>query len=143
MKKDDTYLGPRRWTCGRATIAIVFAVLLVVNISFWRPLQKVALETPGGSTGTHDTAVGLLTQDVCRLRFWRGRLQRYCEAAEEGSWLSEEREPLEVFQVHTPPRILGEGGCERVLMQHTFAWSYGKPFVGEYTLGRVGIVLMR
>lgn len=141
MKKDDSYLGPRRWTCGRATIAIVFALLLVVNISFWRPLRKVALETPGSRT--LDKAVGGLTQDVCRLRFWRGRMQRYCDAAEEESWLSEERKPLEVFQVHTPPRIPEGSRCERELMQHTFAWSYGKPFVGEYTLGRAGILLMR
>ncbi|KAK9472576.1 peptide N-acetyl-beta-D-glucosaminyl asparaginase amidase A-domain-containing protein [Dipodascopsis tothii] len=42
-------------------------------------------------------------------------------------------EPLEVIQVYTPPRAPGEAVAETEIMQHTFGFSYGRPFVGKYS----------
>ncbi len=40
----------------------------------------------------------------------------------------------EVFQVYRPPAVAPPSAkqCQVLLMNHTFAFSYGKPFVGSY-----------
>lgn len=40
---------------------------------------------------------------------------------------------LEVFQVNAPVAV-GGGECTVLLMEHSFGFSYGKPFVGMYHL---------
>ncbi|OCK81792.1 hypothetical protein K432DRAFT_294695 [Lepidopterella palustris CBS 459.81] len=40
---------------------------------------------------------------------------------------------LDVFQVSPPVLSPAESGCAQTLMVHSFAFSYGQPFVGEYT----------
>lgn len=51
---------------------------------------------------------------------------------------------MDVFEIYPPVRVgqdylptLAEGRleCSVLLMQHTFSWSYGKPFIGK-TLSR-------
>jgi hypothetical protein len=37
---------------------------------------------------------------------------------------------LECLQL-APPVLSPAGGCQRTLMVHTFAYSYGQPFIGE------------
>lgn len=44
---------------------------------------------------------------------------------------SNESSLLECLQV-VPPVLSPIGGCEAIIMEHTFAFSYGQPFVGEY-----------
>ncbi|KAF1946168.1 hypothetical protein EJ02DRAFT_441390 [Clathrospora elynae] len=39
--------------------------------------------------------------------------------------------PLQCLQV-APPIRSPSGGCQQMLMVHTFAYSYGQPFVGDY-----------
>ncbi|KAF2490870.1 hypothetical protein BU16DRAFT_469035 [Lophium mytilinum] len=40
---------------------------------------------------------------------------------------------LDVFQVSPPVLSPEDAPCEKTLMVHSFAFSYGKPFVGEYS----------
>ena len=41
------------------------------------------------------------------------------------------KSPLDVFEVQAPLRASYEGtSCEQVVLQHTFAGSYGTPYVG-------------
>jgi hypothetical protein len=41
------------------------------------------------------------------------------------------KSPLDVFEVQAPLRASYEGtSCEQVVLQHTFAASYGTPYVG-------------
>jgi len=41
------------------------------------------------------------------------------------------KSPLDVFEVRAPLRASYEGAsCEQVVLQHTFAASYGTPYVG-------------
>ncbi|KAK9367229.1 peptide N-acetyl-beta-D-glucosaminyl asparaginase amidase A-domain-containing protein [Lipomyces kononenkoae] len=40
---------------------------------------------------------------------------------------------LEVFQVYKPPNVYGSPVFVSTIMEHTFAFSYGRPFVGTYT----------
>ncbi|KAA8909293.1 peptide N-acetyl-beta-D-glucosaminyl asparaginase amidase A-domain-containing protein [Sphaerosporella brunnea] len=91
-----------------------------------------------------------ILREACNLRFWKRRVLSYCQ---EPAWIIPEvteadRAPLRVFEVYTPPRAspqslagsaeeqaaMGAKGkeCQQVLMEHTFGFSYGQPFVGEY-----------
>lgn len=40
--------------------------------------------------------------------------------------------PLQCLQV-VPPVLSPVGGCHSIIMEHIFAYSYGQPFVGEYS----------
>lgn len=40
---------------------------------------------------------------------------------------------LECFEVSPPVLSPTKESCQKTLMVHTFAWSYGHPFVGDYT----------
>jgi hypothetical protein len=131
---------------------LVFSVILYIIISL-RPVPASSATTP------LDVAppAQAIFREACQLRFWKRRALPYCERATADSWFEEEQKeaegaPLEVFQVYTPPRTTAKllagtveeqatvveksgrqkkGQCQSVLMQHTFGWSYGKPFVGE------------
>ena len=132
--------------------ALFFTVSLYALVSL-KPTTVPSAATP------IDVAPPAYTilREACQLRFWKRRALPYCERATAASWIDEEqqeaeRAPLEVFQVHTPPRATarllagtaeeqaaieakGDGQkkekeCQSVLMQHTFGWSYGRPFVG-------------
>ncbi|KAH9876051.1 hypothetical protein J1614_003930 [Plenodomus biglobosus] len=46
------------------------------------------------------------------------------------SWSANDASPLECLQV-APPVLSPTGGCQQTLMIHTFASSYGQPFVGK------------
>ena len=39
---------------------------------------------------------------------------------------------LDVFQVYTPVHMPQDVSCEVKLMDHSFGFSYGKPFVGKF-----------
>jgi hypothetical protein len=39
---------------------------------------------------------------------------------------------LDVFQVYTPVHVPQDASCVVKLMDHSFGFSYGKPFVGEF-----------
>ncbi|KAH7355602.1 peptide N-acetyl-beta-D-glucosaminyl asparaginase amidase A-domain-containing protein [Pyrenochaeta sp. MPI-SDFR-AT-0127] len=47
------------------------------------------------------------------------------------SHAANESSPLECLQV-APPILSSPGDCQQTLMVHTFAYSYGKPFIGDY-----------
>jgi len=131
---------------------IVFGVILYTLISL-RPAPASSAATPLDVASPAYTTL----REACQLRFWKRRALPYCERATADSWFEGEqkeakRAPLEVFQVYTPPRTMAKllagtveeqatvaeksggqkkGQCQNVLMQHTFGWSYRKPFVGE------------
>ncbi|KAK9458135.1 peptide N-acetyl-beta-D-glucosaminyl asparaginase amidase A-domain-containing protein [Dipodascopsis uninucleata] len=44
----------------------------------------------------------------------------------------DQADALEVFQVYATPRKYGEPVYSSIIMEHTFGFSYGKPFVGKY-----------
>ena len=50
--------------------------------------------------------------------------------------------PLDVFEVQAPLRANYEGtSCEQIVLQHTFAASYGTPYVGiSPNDGSIGMV---
>lgn len=54
-------------------------------------------------------------------------LQNHAPYANESSPL------LECFEVSPPVLTPSKPTCQQTLMVHTFGWSYGKPFVGDYT----------
>ncbi|KAF8536727.1 peptide N-acetyl-beta-D-glucosaminyl asparaginase amidase A-domain-containing protein [Trichophaea hybrida] len=134
--------------------SLVFALLLLGAVVFY--LSPFSTKLPFLPARIDNTRPIELVRQACQLRFWKHKALPYCERASATSWIAgtaeNDTELLEVFQVHTPPRAQGRllGGtpddqaelqlaledgvkeCSQVLMQHTFGWSYGKPFVGQY-----------
>jgi hypothetical protein len=133
---------------------LAIAVLLLGAVAFYlSPFSTTVRFLPAHIDNTRPIE---LVRQACQLRFWKHKARPYCERASEASWIAgtdeNETKPLNVFQVYTLPRTQGRflGGtpdeqaelevalegevkeCSQVLMQHTFGWSYGKPFVGGY-----------
>lgn len=120
----------------------LFSCFWLRNASFTTPLlpsPNSAPHTPKPGQSTLQLPPKSLLRDTCEFRYWRKQTDQLCAAATDETWIDDERiegwerEPLKVFQVHTPPRkphVEDEPECVVQLMRHTFAFSYGKPFVG-------------
>lgn len=139
MKEDAHYIPSQSWSVRRTALATFLGLLLVIHLSFWTPLRKLALQNSPGNT-TLPAAPPSSPQNLCRQRYWRAKAASYCNIAGEETPKENDdiRDPLQVFQVHTPVRI-PQGGrkCELLLMNHTFGWSYGQPFIGEHFIPRM------
>jgi hypothetical protein len=130
---------------------VSLTLILCAGIAFFLLRAPDAALAPAAEVGPHQIDI---LREACQLRFWKNKALPYCARA---SWIheitAEEKPPLNVFEVYTPPRAYGNslagglkeqaefvattGGkkkeeCQQVLMQHVFDWSYGKPFVGDY-----------
>ena len=62
----------------------------------------------------------------------------YAQSPSLRSRASNQSSPLECLQV-APPVLSPAGECQQTLMVHTFAYSYGQPFVGKFTQAHVRI----
>lgn len=155
---DDSVLPPskpiNRWRQFRPVLALYLLLSLAVGCYYYHHhysdrqlgVTKIAVET--------ESPIELL-RESCELRFWSRHTQPYCERAiAEDSWLVAANippmPPLSVFQLSTPPRVSVKSTdepqvkeCEQQLMQHTFGWSYGKPFVGVLDCGFLEQLLRR
>jgi hypothetical protein len=79
-----------------------------------------------------------LQPTLCSVRFWRNRFPTYCNTitAAQAIHSVAAQAPLNVFAVDRPVRLRdasSKNDCSMTLMEHTFGFSYGKPFVGNYT----------
>lgn len=141
----------------RSMKPLAFAVLLFAAVAFClSPHSTASLLLPQVRVESERPAELALLCQACQHRFWRLKALSYCRRVSEAPQIDGGRDdgtaPLEVLQVYTPPKAEGRfraatpegpaelgaaaggGGyeeCSQVLMEHTFGWSYGRPFVGE------------
>jgi hypothetical protein len=128
-----------------------FFLLSALLFFLFNPLA--AWSVPRALTSSSPTA---LHPELCRSRFWSLRYASYCDNVSQAQeWKQKPlntttQAPLNVFEVYPPVRVGGKylagtaddraeiaqdesGECTVLMMQHTFGYSYGEPFVGGYT----------
>lgn len=79
-------------------------------------------------------AVEEFQQQACTIRFFARQIAPYCArfGGPSDIIVPEATTPLNVFEVYTPVRTGGSDGteCTQTLMEHSFGFSFGLPFVG-------------